>query len=133
VTYNPDIHHRRSIRLKAYDCSQAGAYFVTICLQGAECSLGEVVGEQILLNDIGRMIEQWWIKLPAKYATVKVDEFVIMPNHFHGLIVIRDDAAPPDPAVGAAPRGRPDIVGGTTKMQYIEPARHRWPGRPLRP
>ncbi len=95
---NPDIHHRRSIRLRQYDFSSAGAYFVTICTQGRECLFGEVVDEEMNLNDAGRQVSEWWLKSPGKFPAVALDEYMIMPNHFHGVVVL----------VGADPRVRPD-------------------------
>ena len=93
MRYDPNIHHRRSIRLKDYDYSLGGAYFVTICLQGSECLLGQVVGEEVQLNEAGRMIERWWLELPNKVAALEIDAAVVMPNHFHGIIVITGDAS----------------------------------------
>jgi len=109
VTTDPDLHHRRSIRLQGYDYSWPGAYFVTVCLKSPECLLGEVIGEEARLNDVGRMIKSWWVKLPVKYPTVGIDEFVIMPNHFHGIVV-----------AGATPCGRP--VPGQEPGQAHGPA-----------
>ncbi|MDP2755953.1 MAG: hypothetical protein Q8P40_16445 [Nitrospirota bacterium] len=86
--YNPEIHHRRSIRLKDYDYSQAGAYYVTICIQGKVCLLGDIADGVMALNDAGRMIEKWWCKLPEKFEFIELDEYVVMPNHFHGIINI---------------------------------------------
>jgi len=88
--FNPYIHHRRSIRLKGYDYSQSGIYFVTICLKDAECLLGEVKNNQMTLNPAGKMIESEWRKIPEKYPFVDIDEFIVMPNHMHGLISIKN-------------------------------------------
>jgi len=84
-------HHRRSIRLQEWDYSQAGAYFVTICTQNRECVFGNVVDGEMVLNDAGRVVESVWNDLPNHYPHVELDEFVIMPNHFHGIVVIIDD------------------------------------------
>ncbi len=92
VKPNPQKHHRRSIRLKGYDYSQPGAYFVTICAQNREHMFGEVVGGEMRLNDAGRMVERWWLKLNDKFPNVRTDVYVIMPNHFHGIVVIVNDA-----------------------------------------
>jgi putative transposase len=83
MKYNPDIHHRRSIRLRDYDYSLPGAYFVTVCTQDRVCLFGNVAGNTMRLNDAGQMIEQWWFELNRKFPTVESDEFVVMPNHFH--------------------------------------------------
>jgi REP element-mobilizing transposase RayT len=79
--------HRRSLRLQDYDYSEPGAYFVTICLQGKANLLGEIAHDAMCLNDAGRMIEHWWQELPHKYPSVELDAYVIMPSHFHGIVV----------------------------------------------
>lgn len=88
MTYNPDIHHRRSIRLRNFDYASAGAYFVTICAQGRECLFGEVVDGVMAANDAGGMVGKWWRELAIKFPFVEPDLFVIMPNHFHGIIFL---------------------------------------------
>ena len=89
--YNPILHHRRSIRLKGYDYSQAGAYFVTTVTQDRECQFGEIAEDDFRPNSAGEMIARWWQELPNKFPSVELDEYVIMPNHFHGIIVIVED------------------------------------------
>jgi putative transposase len=91
VKYDPDKHHRRSIRLKEYDYAQAGAYFITICVQGRECVLGEVVNGEMRLTDWGRVVQYEWEQLPQRFPNVQCDAFVVMPNHAHGIVVITDD------------------------------------------
>lgn len=88
MKHDPDRYHRRSIRLKGYDYSQAGAYFVTICTQGRECLFGEVVDGEMRLNEAGQMVHRIWNDLFVKYPDIEIDEFVVMPNHFHGIIII---------------------------------------------
>ncbi len=88
MTFNPDIHQRRSIRLRDYDYSQAGKYFVTICAWQRECLFGEIVNGEMQLNDLGQTMETVWFCLPDHYIGIELDEFVIMPNHFHGIIDI---------------------------------------------
>ncbi len=88
MKYNPDIHHRRSIRLREYDYSRAGAYFITVCAQDRACLFGDLVDGEMWLNDAGRMVQKWWGELNQKYPTIETDEFVVMPNHFHGVIMI---------------------------------------------
>ncbi|MCL6525152.1 MAG: hypothetical protein K6T34_10915 [Thermoflavifilum sp.] len=104
MKYNPNIHHRRSIRLKGYDYSQAGACFITICTQNRLCLLGNVVNEKMVLNDAGRMIENWYFQLENKFPDILCDEYVIMPNHFHAIII----------NVGADLRVCPDQMGEHT-------------------
>ncbi len=88
MTYNPDIHNRHSIRLKEYNYSENGMYFVTICVENREKLFGWIMNESIQLNNAGEMIQKWWQELENKYSNVVLDEFVIMPNHFHGIIQI---------------------------------------------
>jgi REP element-mobilizing transposase RayT len=88
MTYNPDLHHRRSIRLKSHDYSSVGSYFVTVCVQGRACLLGEIAEERILLNDAGRMVEGWWLKIPDRFPQMALDGHVVMPNHFHGIVTV---------------------------------------------
>lgn len=88
MKYNPDIHHRRSIRLKGYDYTQPGAYFVTVCTVNRRCLFGEVVNGEMRMNDVGIMVERWWQELNRKFPHIRTDEFVVMPNHIYGIIVI---------------------------------------------
>ncbi len=91
MPYNSDIHHRHSIRLREYDYSQAGAYFVTICTQNRECLLGEIVEGEMRLNAAGNVAADSWAWLADQYDYVELDHWVVMPNHIHGIIVITDD------------------------------------------
>lgn len=88
MRYNPEIHHRRSIRLKGYDYSQSGYYFITVCTQGRRRLFGEIENGRMILNDAGKMIGRWWNELKNKYADIEIDEYVIMPNHCHGIIMV---------------------------------------------
>jgi REP element-mobilizing transposase RayT len=98
MNYNPDLHHRRSIRLKNYDYSQAGAYFVTICIQNKECLFGAIEAGKMSLNEYGQVTTTCWRDLPVHYPQIELDEFVIMPNHTHGIIVINHVGAGFKPA-----------------------------------
>ncbi|MDR2911066.1 MAG: hypothetical protein LBV47_06855, partial [Bacteroidales bacterium] len=86
--YNPNLHHRRSIRLHRYDYSQEGLYFVTVCTQNRTCLFGEITAGEMRLNETGRIVENEWIKLPERFNNVVLDIFQIMPNHFHGILQI---------------------------------------------
>jgi putative transposase len=86
MKYNPDIHHRRSIRLKGYDYSQAGLYFVTICTQNRECFFGNITNGEMNLNDAAQMVERWYLELENKFPDIKCREHITMPNHFHCII-----------------------------------------------
>jgi putative transposase len=103
--HDPAHHHRRSIRLKEFDYTRPTAYFVTICTQERACFFGDVVDGEIRLNDAGRMIEHWWVELNQKFSAVETDEFVIMPIHLHGIVVITDNIVGADLRVGPVPEG----------------------------
>ena len=91
MRYDPNKHHRGSIRLPKYAYSRAGAHFITICTHERDCRFGEIVDTEMRLNDAGLMIERWWRKLPDKFTSVTIDAYVVMPNHFHGIVVIEDN------------------------------------------
>jgi REP element-mobilizing transposase RayT len=82
------LPQRRSIRLKGYDYSQAGLYFITICCQDRICLFGDVVKGEIILNEAGKMVETEWLNLPDRFKNIELHESVIMPNHFHGILKI---------------------------------------------
>lgn len=163
--YDPNIHHRQSIRLKGYDYSQAGAYFITICTQNRACLFGFVgaplvgaqnddgvqnigdrnetdngnddgrmnnVGRQtgqpqigrpqghaptdatIILNDSGKMVETEWLKLTERFPNIELHEFVVMPNHFHGIVQIVDVSAS-----GKTVGDMMDAFKSITTVEYI--------------
>ncbi|RWX43633.1 REP element-mobilizing transposase RayT [Candidatus Electrothrix aarhusensis] len=93
MAYNPEIHHRRSIRLQGYDYSRAGAYCITLCTHERECLFGEITDGEMHLNNIGRIVADEWLKTPVIRAEIELDEWVVMPNHFHGIMVITDASA----------------------------------------
>lgn len=93
MPYDSFKHHRRSIRLRGYDYSQAGAYFITICEVNRECIFGDVIDGEMRPNQFGEIVLKWWNDLPKYYSPVELDEFVVMPNHMHGIIVITDVGA----------------------------------------
>ena len=87
--FNRPGRNRRSIRLQEYDYSRAGAYYITVCIRNRECLFGNVVDGQMQLNEAGRIVQAVWNGLPRFYEGVELDAFIIMPNHVHGVIVIR--------------------------------------------
>ena len=115
MAYNPQIHHRRSIRLKEYDYSRAGLYFITICCQDRNCRFGDItVGASLadaqhadaqfadtrmILNEYGTIARDEWEKLPKRFPNVELDVFQVMPNHVHGIIVLNE---PPTVWAGAS-------------------------------
>src|SRR5688572_14069023 len=86
--YDPEIHHRQSVRLSAYDYGQAGAYFVTICTQDRRCWFGTLVDDTVMLSQAGQIVRSVWECLPTRFPSIELDAFVIMPNHVHGIIIV---------------------------------------------
>ena len=89
--FNPDRHHRRSIRLQEYDYSQNGYYYVTICAQNHEHYFGKIVNGKMRLNKIGGIVCDEWIKTGQIRKNVDLDTWVVMPNHFHAIVIIEND------------------------------------------
>lgn len=86
MSYDPNIHHRRSLRLKGYDYRQAGAYFLTICTHERACVFGDVMNGVMVLNDAGLLVQDEWHKLVERFPHLFLDAFVVMPNHVHSII-----------------------------------------------
>ncbi len=84
---------RHSIRLKDYDYSRPGAYFVTICTHNRECLFGEISKSHMVLNKNGEIVNEEWTKSPDIRTEIRLDSFVVMPNHFHGIVYIEDTRA----------------------------------------
>ena len=124
MKYNPDIHHRRSIRLRGYDYAQNGLYFVTVCTQGRLCLFGDVVDGVMKLNDAGLMIERWYFDLKNKFPDIQCGEFVCMPNHVHAIVVnVGADLCvrPDSPAqTGQTHRSAPTGVVGTSLSRVVQ-------------
>ena len=91
VTYDPERHHRRSIRLKGYDYTQPGAYFITICTEGRVCILADIVNGEAVLSPFGKLVCKTWNDLASHYPHLRLDAFVVMPNHIHAIMVLVDD------------------------------------------
>ena len=85
MTLDRERHHRRRLRLKGYDYSQDGAYYVTICAQHRLCLFGDIVDGKIRLNTAGSAVQVTWNELPRRFAHLRLDAFVVMPNHVHGI------------------------------------------------
>jgi REP element-mobilizing transposase RayT len=90
MPYDPQKHHRRSIRLKGYDYTQPGAYYVTLCTEARQCLFGDVVKGEMRLNSLGHIAFTCWQAIPAHFPHVELDAFVVMPNHLYGILVISD-------------------------------------------
>lgn len=124
MKYNPDKHHRRSIRLKGYDYTRIGVYFVTICTENRLCLFGEIIDDVMVLNDAGQVAENCWNDIPNHFPHVELDEWVIMPNHVHGIISITMN-------VDGADYDRGDdgiaIVVGAKNFSPLRDARDEYP------
>ncbi|MCD6560194.1 MAG: transposase [Deltaproteobacteria bacterium] len=102
---------RQSIRLSKYDYSQSCAYFVTICAQNKKYFFGNMVNDEMVLNDAGKMIALEWSELPERFPHVKLDEFVIMPNHFYGIVVFSRGESCVRSKTGEQSTGKIDEMG----------------------
>ncbi len=120
--FDPKIHHRRSIRIPNYDYTQAGAYYITIVTHNRELLFGEVVDGEMKLSNLGQIAQREWERLPKRFKQIELGAFVIMPDHVHGIIIIRygrgtaDSARYDDPQV---PRRAP--TGGDTAERFGKP------------
>jgi len=133
MPYNPKTHHRRSIRLKHYDYSLAGLYFITICAQNRACLFGDIKNDCLFLNDAGLMIEQQWENLVLRFYNIVLHQFVVMPNHFHGIIeiTIKESGQPR----GIGPTGKRNSIGemigafkSLSTLAYIQSVKNdNWP------
>jgi REP element-mobilizing transposase RayT len=94
MNFDPKIHHRRSIRLKGYDYSLAGAYYITNVSHGRECLFGDIQNSEMRLNRIGQIVRCAWFDLPRHYPYVELGTFCIMPNHVHMIIILNDKPSP---------------------------------------
>jgi len=127
MVYDPKIHHRRSIRLRGWDYARPGTYFVTLCVEGKEHVFGEVMECEMRLNEWGRIAAACWEELPRHYPDIRLDGFVVMPNHVHGIIEIIDVGAGLKPALptratefaGAGLKPAPTGAGRTHGLSEI--------------
>src|SRR5712691_11815984 len=123
MKFDPQKHHRRSIRLKEYDYSQAGAYYVTIDMQNLECLFGEIVNYEMVLNEAGKMVNEQWNALLERFPNIELDVYQVMPNHFHGIIVVTENADTQNVVVQNKKPTLGDIIGAfksITTNEYID-------------
>jgi len=128
--YDPERHHRRSVRLAGYDYAEAGAYFVTVCTQGHVCLFGEVVDGQMRMNAAGDMVQAVWDELPSHYPGASTDAFIVMPNHVHGIIVLAPVGAGPRARLDSGPRVGPDLRDGSGPFPHRQGMAYSGEGRP---
>ena len=111
--FDPQKHNRRSIRIPGYDYSQPGAYFVTIVTYQRECLFGNVIDGEMRLNENGKIVDHAWHDLPNHYPNLELGTYIIMPNHFHGIIILNDTVGAglrPAPTKPQKRHGLPEIV-----------------------
>lgn len=117
MPFNHNIHHRRSIRLKGYDYSQAGLYFITICCNRKGNPLwlpfGKIENKEMILNDAGKMIETEWVALITRFQNIELHEYIVMPNHFHGILQIVGETAGATKTIG-------DMMGAFKSITTVE-------------
>ncbi|GHV03855.1 hypothetical protein FACS189485_07990 [Spirochaetia bacterium] len=125
----PVILNRHSIRLKGYDYTQSGLYFITTCVQNREHMFGKIVEGEMILNDAGETVKMVWDELPQHYFNIQLDAFVIMPDHIHGIIIITE---PKSIHAESCSHGLSEIVRGlkTFSARKINEL-HNTPGKKL--
>ena len=106
VSYDPTKHHRKSIRMAGYDYSQQGAYFVTVCTDGGEPRFGVIRGGAVVLSEEGSIAAGCWAQIPQHFPATELDEFSVMPDHMHGIVLIHGrGTACRAPTTSAGPLG----------------------------
>ena len=114
MKFDPEKHHRRSIRLKNYDYSQPGFYFLTICTYQRQSWFGEIKNDRMYLNQIGKIVAEEWLNTPKIRSNFLLDEWVIMPNHLHGIVIINEH-------ILETGKGNRDILGARNAPLRQEP------------
>ncbi|GAB4525560.1 MAG: hypothetical protein Tsb0014_05040 [Pleurocapsa sp.] len=120
MKFNPEIHHRRSIRLPKYSYAQAGAYFITLCTYKKQNLFGDIKENKMHLNQIGKVVKEEWLKSVTIRKEIALDEWIIMPNHLHGIVIIKVNGSlgarlvplPPLPFMRRKPRSLSSFVAG---------------------
>jgi len=125
-------NRRKDLRLKGYDYAQEGAYFITLCTWGRECLFGDIVNDDMQLNEIGSMVHREWMRTAIIRPNVTLDLFMIMPNHIHGIIILNVGATR---RVAPTPNGpKPGSVGaivGQFKSLSTKHIRAMWPNKQI--
>ncbi len=114
MKYDPDKHKRRSIRLKGYDYSAAGMYFITLCTYQRGCLFGEISDGVMQLNRLGEIAAEEWLRSSEIRQEIEFDAWIIMPNHLHGIVVIETIA---DWSGGVGATGRSPLRGVAPSMK----------------
>ena len=117
MPFDPERHHRRSIRLQGYDYALAGAYFMTICTYGREPLFGEIVDGVMHPNLFGQVVRSYWERIPHHAPNVVLDAFVVMPNHVHGIITLAGNARRGEALAGGADASLQPPLANASPMQ----------------
>ena len=113
MIYDPKKHHRRSIRLKGYDYSKPGMYYVTIVTHNHKCFFGKIENGKMILNEYGEIAQQCWTEITRRFPNIEIDEYIIMPDHIHAIIKITN------PPVGTTLAVVPDKTDGAVVPDKI--------------
>ncbi len=122
MPYDPQIHHRRSIRLKGYDYSSQGAYFVTLVCQYRDCIFGKILDGRIGFSKVGEIAQREWRRIERNFLFARIDEFVIMPDHLHGIIWILPftGEASTSGNQSGCDQGKGSILGNTHNNRIVD-------------
>ena len=116
--------NRQSTRLRGYDYSQNGAYFITICSYRRECLFGEIIAGQMRLNEAGQVVADCWQQIPQHHPHDTIDQFIVMPNHLHGILLFDDRTEQERAPTKRAPTKRAATKRAATKRAaYMPPLR----------
>ena len=119
MKYNPEIHHRRSIRLQGYDYSRAGLYFITICSQARKCLFGVIKDGKMILNEGGKIANDCWLKIPEHFPNAVLHEYIVMPNHIHGIIELTETDLTNEPQYNEFQKIIPRSIGSIIRGYKI--------------
>ena len=129
MSYDPDKHHRRSIRLKGYDYSQDGVYFVTICTHQHQCLFGHISNDgEMFFNEYGKIAHEEWGRTTTVRPYVILDAFMVMPNHIHGIIVISQPYQSPQEKRTQLPPNRMQHEKGRSTLPPLQQTGKKSPG-----
>lgn len=99
MPYDPELHHRRSIRLQHWNYAESGAYFITLCTSGRAMLFGALEDNQMVLNPLGEIVAEEWLRSARIRSEIQLDDFVVMPNHLHAILFIVRQGVDEGPAL----------------------------------
>jgi putative transposase len=110
---------RKSIRLRNYDYSQPGMYYVTLCVRNRGCVLGKMVKNEMILSAMGEIVRDSWENIPKHFKNAALDRYVIMPNHMHGIVMLKESLVGTRHAV--SPQENENLHQGAPLQKYVSP------------